>query len=84
MWEPLTATGERLFGPNATQRAEGERAQAWAHCINGGGGEIAHLDGYKWYEMVCRHIAEDEERSPQRSTNKGRSAWAISTCVTRP
>jgi hypothetical protein len=62
MWEPLTATGERIHGLTGDQRVEVERGQAWAYYINGGGGEIAHFDGYKWYEMACRHIAADEER----------------------
>lgn len=67
MWEPLTATGEPLRGPTAEQRAEAERSQAWACYINGGGGEIAYFDGYKWYELACRHIADDEERRRERS-----------------
>ncbi|MGW1425764.1 hypothetical protein ACWAT4_37180 [Bradyrhizobium manausense] len=67
MWEPLTATAERINGPNAAQRVEAERAAAWAYYINGGGGEIAYFDGYKWHEIACRHIADDEERRRERS-----------------
>ena len=67
MWEPLTATGEPLHGRTAEQRVEAERAQAWGYYINGGGGMIEYFDGYKWYEMVCRRIADDEERRRERS-----------------
>ena len=67
MWEPLTATGERITGLTADQRAEIKRGEAWAYYINGGGGEIAYFDGYRWYDMVCRHIADDEERRVERS-----------------
>ena len=67
MWEPLTATGEPLRGLTAEQRVEMERSQAWSYFSNGGGGEIAYFDGYRWYEMACRHIADDEERRRERS-----------------
>ncbi|MCL8489063.1 hypothetical protein [Bradyrhizobium denitrificans] len=67
MWEPLTATGEPNCGVTAAQRVEIERSQAWAYYINGGGGAIDYFDGYRWYEMACRHIADDDERRRERS-----------------
>ncbi|MCP3460605.1 hypothetical protein [Bradyrhizobium sp. CCGUVB23] len=66
MWEPLTATGEPLRGPNATQRLEAERSDAWTHYLNGGGGSIEYFDGYVWDKMVRRRIDDDAEQARER------------------
>ncbi len=80
MWEPLTATGEPLRGPSAHERVERERAAAWSHYGNGGGGAIDYFDGYRWFEMVCRRIgkkATSDVRVGSGPAFSGRGSWRL-------
>jgi hypothetical protein len=65
--EALTATGEPLRGETAQQRVERERAQAWTHYGNGGGGVIAYFDGYAWERMAGRRLEDEREAARERS-----------------
>jgi hypothetical protein len=45
IWNPLL---EKVDGVSATERADAERAQAWAYYANGGGGDPRYFDHETW------------------------------------
>jgi hypothetical protein len=64
--QALTAIGDPLFGSNAHQRVERERAEAWSWFNNGGGGSIDYFDGHTWDRMVGQRIENEREAARQR------------------
>jgi hypothetical protein len=45
IWNPC---GERVDGLSAAERADIQRAQAWAYYANGGGGDPRYFDYLAW------------------------------------
>ena len=55
IWNPFC---EHIDTLSATERADMERGGAWAHYINGGGGDPHYFDHMTWLKM--------QERSHER------------------
>ncbi len=51
IWNPFC---ERVDNLSATERADMERARAWAWYLNGGGGEPYYFDHQTWLKMQPR------------------------------
>jgi len=51
VWNPF---GERVDHLSATERADMERAQAWAWYLNGGGGDPSWFDRMAYMRMIDR------------------------------
>ena len=51
IWNPF---GERVDSLSAKQRADIERAEAWAYYLRGGGGEPRYFDHEAWLRMQER------------------------------
>jgi hypothetical protein len=51
IWNPF---GERVDGLSATERADMERARAWAYFANGGGGQPEYFDAMTWLRNAER------------------------------
>jgi hypothetical protein len=51
IWNPFC---ERVDSLSATERADLERAQAWAYYLNGGGGDPKYFDYEGWLKQQER------------------------------